>query len=169
MKQLIFFSLFLFGLMACSKDFPEPLPPAEEPSKTNSEDDYMLFGYFRGLCGGEECIEIFKLTDTELFELVDDPYPNTDDFPLSSDLTILDQSLYDQVAYLRDLVPQELIDAEESTFGIPDAYDQGGFVIEWNDDGQTGLWVMDTDSNAIPDYLHELATGIYEAVQIINN
>ncbi|MEO1712508.1 MAG: hypothetical protein AAFU60_04150 [Bacteroidota bacterium] len=163
MKRSILFIFLVFTLLSCTEDLPEPFAAVDEPTEEDAlGEEYLIFGYYHGFCGGEECIEIFKLNDSELFELIDDPYPDAADFPLSSTITPLDPTLYDQVAFVKDLVPQELLDSEESIFGIPDAYDQGGFVVEWNYNGQTGLWLMDTDTTAIPDYLHELAIGQFE-------
>ncbi len=169
MKQSILLTFLFCALLSCSEDLPEPFPAVDESTEEDAlGEEYLLFGYYHGFCGGEECIEIFKLTDAQLYELVDDPYPDAADFPLSSTIVPLDSTLYEQVAFVKDLVPQELLDSEESIFGIPDAYDQGGFILEWDYDGQTGLWLMDTDTTALPEYLHDLVMGIYDAVQIIN-
>ena len=41
-----------------------------------STDDYLIFGHFYGECGGEQCIEIFKLENGRLYEDTKDIYPN---------------------------------------------------------------------------------------------
>ena len=41
----------------------------------NSNTATLTFGHYFGFCQGEECIEIFKLTNSELSEDTTDQYP----------------------------------------------------------------------------------------------
>lgn len=45
-----------------------------------SDSDYIIFGHFYGECGGETCIEIFRLEKDKLFEDINDNYPNSQNF-----------------------------------------------------------------------------------------
>lgn len=152
--------LALSGLAFAACDKEPPTPENEE---------YVVFGHFYGFCVGEECIELYKLTNAKLYEWVEDDYPMAESFPLPGEFDPLDPALVAEVNFIKDLVPASLFNDPNTYFGNPDAYDQGGYVLEWNYDGKTGHWFFDTTTEDIPEYLHDLTAGIATAVSIIND
>jgi hypothetical protein len=158
--------LILFSLLctlSCEKSDGELLP---------SDDSYLIFGHFFGECIGEGCVEIFKLTDSQLFEDTNDLYPlgmTTGSDPYPGNFQQLDQSIYEEVSALTDAVPSELLAEANMVFGEPDAGDWGGFYVEYFDGSSLKKWAIDTQKNSIPTYLHEFTDKIGEAIFNINN
>jgi len=66
MKRL-WLILIVFLIISCEERAPDDVL---------SEIDYLIFGHYYGKCIGEECIEIFKLTKTKLYEDINDNYPS---------------------------------------------------------------------------------------------
>jgi len=132
--------------VACNKDDSKnPLDPEGEIS------EYLVFGHFRGLCHGEACIETYMLKEGKLFEDTQDRYFITDEFLWVQ----LSHELYQSASDLETLLPQELVDIESKTFGIPDSYDQGGYYIEYKkENSEAKVWRIDTDKSSVPDFLH---------------
>lgn len=56
------------------------LSSCDDDSGMITSDEYLIFGHFYGFCEGEQCIEIFKLTEGELFEDQNDNYPDQESF-----------------------------------------------------------------------------------------
>lgn len=154
MKNFILLLLIVFVLFSCKKD--------EDPP---GNFDYLMFGHFYGLCAGEECIEIYRITDDKLFEANQDIYPGDDFF--SGTLVGLPDSLFEQINSMNLTVPQELLDISESVIGIPDAYDQGGYYIEIFSDNTFRQWRIDTNYEAVPSGIHDFLDDIQEAIEII--
>ena len=70
-----------------------------------------MFGHFYGLCGGEQCIEIFKIEGGVLFEDTNDTYPSSDDF-YQADFTTLPNEVFEAVDGIQDLFPEALLNEE---------------------------------------------------------
>lgn len=143
----------LMILSSCSK--LESLP---------SGGDYLVFGHFFGECGGEQCIETFKLTDRQLFEDINDNYRGTE-----FDWIELDEDKFLIVEDLFDEFPADLIDESDQTFGCPDCGDWGGNYVEYSANGKVGRWYLDMVQDDIPTYLHDFADLLNEKIQEINN
>lgn len=133
------------------------------------EDASLVFGHFYGECLGEQCIETFKLTSEALLEDSEDVYPTTNTAPIMGTYTSLDQALFDQVSGLETMLPSELFDQNEVVFGSPDAGDWGGYYLAYTDGEDDWWWIIDTQKESIPDYLHDLIDEIAEAISTINN
>ena len=58
-----------------------------------TDDDYLIFGHYYGECGGEGCIETFKLTSNTLYEDTLDNYSGSGPF----NFVMLDANTFDQV------------------------------------------------------------------------
>ncbi len=130
--------------------------------------DYILFGHFFGECGGEECIEIFKLTDKSLYEDVLDRYPVSTK-PYDGIYKLLDPSLFEEVEDLKTKIPVDLLKEEAVVIGQPDAGDWGGIYFEISDKGIRRFWLIDKKESNLPEYLVPLVTEIEAKIVLINN
>ena len=129
-----------------------------------SDNDYLIFGHFYGMCGGEECVETFKLTDEKLYEDLNDNYSGTEPF----NFVILEDEKYNDVKDLISAFPSQLFNENDTTFGCPDCWDQGGLFIEYKKDGNLKKWRIDQSKNQVPYYLHDFMDKVNEKIEIIN-
>lgn len=150
MKRCLVIGLMGLTAMSCMKT-----------TEKLEDGDYIVFGTFYGFCIGEECREMYMLTNEKLYEDIDDS--STDEYvELSADL-------YADVLDLEISIPTDLTALPDSTFGCPDCHDQGGVQLNMKKDGVIQSWTIDNDLDAIPTYLHSLVDLIHEKVDLINN
>jgi len=142
----------LLGLIALS---------CKKSTEKLEKGDFIVFGSFYGFCMGEECREMYMITDEKLYEDVDDS--STDEY------VELPSDLFAAVADLESAIPSELIEQPDSTFGCPDCHDQGGVYLKIKKDGLAQSWTIDNDLEAIPAYLNGIVNLIHEKVELINN
>lgn len=151
-KILPFLFLLLFTF-SCNKD--REMPEVHE--------EYLIFGHYYGYCGGAGCIEIFKIRDGELYEDIEDNYPNhTNSY--EGTFEKLSNEKYQLVADLPEFFPQQLVERTDTIYGIPDAYDQGGLYIEWKTENILRFWLIDQNTSNIPAFLHEFHEEVNEAI-----
>lgn len=126
--------------------------------------DYLIFGHFYGMCGGEECVEVFKLTENELYE------DSSDDYSLKKfNFYELDQATYTLVKDLYKFIPEQLLKEESDIFGCPDCADGGGLFIELSKDGKLFSWRIDQSKENVPEYLHDFMDKVNEKIALINS
>ena len=155
MKKLLLILLCLPLLfISCNKN--------EEFEISNNE--YLIFGHFYGMCSGEDCIETFKLTDEKLYEDLNDNYLGTEPF----NFVILGDDQYNEAKDLISFFPSQLLNENDTTFGCPDCVDQGGIFIGYKKDGDLKKWRIDQYKNSVPDYLHDFIDKVNEKILIIN-
>jgi hypothetical protein len=149
MKSFVFFLLCGAGILtatSCQKD---------SDALGTGEFEYMIFGHFYGKCAGEQCVEVFKLDNEQLFEDTTDVYPGGVN-PYEGVYTLLPNEKYLQVKDLLDSFPQQLYAEPEVVIGMPDAGDWGGIYVEMkfkNDPGKSGFWLLDqNESNMTAEY-----------------
>ena len=150
MKKLILAFSCVLLLMSCGDD--------------KSEREFIIFGHIYGFCFGEQCIEIFKLTDDALYEDRKDEYQASE-----FDFERLDDSTFDEVKDLKAFFPEELLDDDRTVIGCPDCYDQGGYYIEVEENGIKRSWFIDTNKADVPEYLHDFLDRISDKIELINN
>lgn len=150
MRRLIMIALSLLVLVACKK--------STEKLESN---DYIIFGHFYGFCVGEECVEMYMLTDSKLYE-------DTVDYG-GDEYVELSNSLYEDVKDIDGAIPVELTAQPDSTFGCPDCHDQGGVRLIIKSGETIQRWTFDNDLDAIPGYAHGIVNLIHEKITIINN
>ena len=158
MKYLSALVLSTLLFMSCDKDC----------GNTHSSDfDYLVFGHFFGECGGEGCIEIYKLEEDRLLEDSKDKYPSTDFY--NGSFGQLEDSLFQKVKYLIDILPSELLQNDSTEiFGHPDAGDWGGYYFEFRNDSLHQSWLIDNAENQLPTYLIDFKNEMGVAIQLIN-
>ncbi len=102
---------------------------------------------------GETCVEIFKLENGNLHEDTTDRYP-FGNAPYNGIYVMRSSEEYDLVKDLINYIPSQLLSENDTTIGIPDAYDQGGYYLEVKEAGESRFWLIDTDKDNLPAYIH---------------
>lgn len=152
----LFFITFLLS-SSCAEQKVQP-----------KDDTYILFGHFYGFCMGEQCIEIFKLTDSELFEDLKDQYPSSQEF-YNGDYKKLDQQKFELVKSLKDNIPFELTQEKNHRIGTPDVTDGGGVYFAMVNESGTKFWLIDQFESNIPEYLRPFKDQINQSISLIND
>lgn len=155
-------SALLFSI-ACNKD-DDGSAPAPPPSSTY---DYLIFGHYYGMCGGEECVEVFRLNDKRLQEDTTDQYPILPGFYNGSFIT-LDNAEHKLVKDLITYFPDSLLTRNDTVFGCPDCADQGGLYIEYHFNSIDRYWRIDQAKRDVPAYLHDFMDKVNEKIALIN-
>ncbi|MFD0834386.1 hypothetical protein ACFQ0I_01315 [Mariniflexile aquimaris] len=153
MKTYSFLFLFSFIFLGCS---------SEDETKLNN-DDYLIFGHFYGFCVGENCIEIFKLTNNTLYEDSNDNYSIN---PLNFEP--LESTKFELVKDLMGYFPEKLLTENEDIIGCPDCADGGGLYIEYSKNGIVKHWKIDQMKMNVPTYLHAFMDKLNEKIALIN-
>ncbi|MCB0510207.1 MAG: hypothetical protein H6579_07670 [Chitinophagales bacterium] len=143
--------LALFSLISCKKE------------KDLSNEDYLLFGHFYGMCMGESCIEYYKLDAAHLYEDMNDNYNGA-----PFDFVELNANKFELTKDLIDFFPSELLSEADGTMGCPDCADQGGILISYYFEGSLRTWRLDKDKNNVPSYLHSFMDKVDEKITLIN-
>ncbi len=153
-KYFLGFLIVILSITSCHKD------------KVNviAENDHLIFGTFYGFCGGEGCVETFKLTETALYEDTKDVYRTNDGYSFIK----LSNEKFNLVKDIADAIPSALLEEDEKTFGCPDCYDQGGLMIQILSDDEVKTWFVDRNKASIPTYLHAISDSILAKIELIN-
>ena len=154
MKKYGLLFLTSFTLLGCS---------SEDNTALNNE-DYLIFGHFYGFCIGENCIEIFKLTNDTLYEDSNDNYGIS---PLNFEP--LDNSKFKLAQDLMLYFPEKLLTENEAIIGCPDCADGGGLYIEYSKNGIIKHWKIDQMKMNVPTYLHAFMDKVNEKISLIND
>jgi hypothetical protein len=132
----------------------------------NCHSNYIVFGHYYGFCGGETCIEKFKLTSDKIYEDISDVYPGT--FPLTPPNYV---QLSDQKFLLaQDLMsffPNELLAETSPYIGMPDATDGGGLYIEYHFNGVHKTWLIDQFKENVPITYHAFMDKVNEKIAVM--
>lgn len=155
MKKLLIVALLITG---CKKD------PFNDRQWTSN---YVIFGQFFRFCIGEKCIEVYKLTDNGLYEDIQDQYLNKPGLDYKG-FAKLNDSLRQKVNGFPSSIPIELYSFPDSTFGMPDAGDWGGYYLEVSRSGKKSVWYIDKMQSNLPEFLKPLATAIESNVEILS-
>lgn len=133
---------------------------------------YFVFGHFYGECGGEGCIEIYKIQDGKLYEDTNDNYPyNTSSY--SGDWVQLSDAKYQAVKDIEEEVPVELFSEPSRIQGIPDGGDWGGVILQiydlsLSDLTKTGTWLLDQNENNMDSIYNVFVDKVNEKIALIN-
>jgi hypothetical protein len=146
--------LILLILAGCESDMDYP------------RRDHIVFGHFHGECGGETCIDIFKLTETALYEDQKDEYPSFDR-PYDGRYRKLEDSEFEKVKDLWDQVPEELLADDSVVLGQPDAGDWGGIYFEMRSSGRIRYWIIDEKKENLRESLRPFVVTIEEKIQLL--
>lgn len=153
MKKVLFLVVVTFLCSACSSD--------DDAMETG---DYLIFGHYYGMCASEDCVEIFKLTDTKLYEDTNDNY-SLENLKFRE----VDQATFEKVKDLLTALPEELFTDDTTTFGCPDCADGGGLYIQRSVNGTVCTWNIDQIKENVPEYLHDFIDEVNDKIALINN
>lgn len=132
---LIILALFLISV-ACSND--------DGPSQ-NDPEEYLLFGRFSLFC--DDCDKrIYKLTRTSLAYDTFQSGFNWSDYSFNQDGTS-PESDHSNAIQLLDLLPGDLRSINKDILGCPDCADQGGYYLEFPQNGEIKKVVIDTSDS----------------------
>jgi hypothetical protein len=156
--HLLLICLFSAFLGSCRKDNVNPTP---------AQDDYIIFGHFFGECAGEGCIEMFKLTQTQVAEDISDQYwLSGGNQP--GNFTVLSEDKFEAVKDLMTQIPADLY-AEASVIGIPDGGDWGGLYLEQKKDGETRKWSIDMMKSNVPEKYHAFIDLLNARIKLLQD
>lgn len=156
-KVLTVFVAFLL-LNSCSNDdfmFTSEVGQGEVAEKASVERPAIIvFGHFYGKCEGVNCVEIFKLSGDVLLEDGTDQYPSFDTF-YEGKFVLVKGAIEIGLEELRSDFPFELLNRRSGVIGTPEAFDGGGFYLEYQESGIRKFWIIDRNKKTLPRYLHD--------------
>lgn len=134
--------------MACKSD-----PPVDKGGES------LIFGHFYGECGGEHCIDMYRLQDGKLEEDSLDIYPIAA-HPYEGAYGLRSDSAYAYAQVLLEEFPQALLAINDTIIGQPDYADGGGIYLEYKNPFQHRYWLIDmiqpNQPQAIQPYLDQV-------------
>ena len=139
----------------------------KDEANTSSQFEYMIFGTFYGECGGEECVDLFKIENNRLLEDKKDIYPAGIGFYPFDDFNVLPKEKFELVKDLVDFLPPSLLQEESGVFGQPDAGDWGGAYVEYKSGNIHKYWVLDQMESNMPDAFNAFVDKINEKEALI--
>ena len=128
-----------------------------------SDFDYIIFGHFFGFCGGDTCVQTYKLTNENLFEDTVKDYTGE-----NVNFIALDDEKYQLTKDLINYFPTQLFTNENTFIGCPDCSDGGGLFIQYAKNGTIQTWRIDLFKMNTPEYLHEFIDKVQEKIKLIN-
>ncbi len=141
MKKLLIILCFI-ALFSCK----------DNSVKTETSDKY-IFGFFAGYVATNIYSHIYKFENNTLYEDTNHDYAtyfkeydaNWKKMPDSMKVH-LNNTIWE--------IPQQLYNEKDTVFGMPDAYDQGGFYLQViKKDGTSRYWLFDSNTKDIPQYM----------------
>lgn len=143
MKKLpiIFVLALAFSLSACEQ--LRLKSASENTDRVAFESaDALVFGMARGFCVGK-CFHVYKVDGTTLNE--DTGVQRLEDY-LTYEFNSterLSDTKFEEAKGLIDLIPAELLSADNQKYGCPDCHDQGGIYIEIIEGDENRRFVID--------------------------
>ncbi len=131
--------------------------------------DYVVFGHFYGKCGGEGCIEIYKVDNSKLYEDTLDMYPGSDTFYPGHFATEWSDEKFQLVRDLYSFFPEALLNEKAVVQGHPDAGDWGGIYFEIKRGSTHRFWLLDQMDDNMPAAYNEFVDKINDKIYIINH
>jgi hypothetical protein len=128
--------------------------------------NYVVFGHFYGECGGEQCIEKFKLTHDKIFENTNDVYPGTNTSEPPNYVQLSDEKFL-AAHDLMSFIPNSLLAETNTTIGMPDASDGGGLYIEYHFNGVHKTFLIDQFKQNVPSNYHAFMDKVNEKIALM--
>ena len=134
------------------------------------EFEEITFGSFYGECGGEGCVEIFRIEKhlETVTEDVNDDYPRADQFYDGHFILELPVEKYGLVEDLMDHFPQALLNETGTVLGNPDGGDWGGIYFEIRTEDTHRFWLLDTMHDNMPAVYNEFVDRIQEKLILLH-
>ncbi len=116
------------------------------------EGDYMVFGQFNGFCGGESCVDFFRLETDRIFEEKADDYSGQGFHPFNN-FVALTEAQFEIAKDLESKFPTRLLVEPDSILGDPNVIDAGSLYFEWKTDTEHRYWIIHKGlNNILPEY-----------------
>ncbi len=131
--------------------------------------EYVVFGHFYGECGGEGCVEIYKVDNDKLYEDTLDMYPGSDAFYPGHFATQWSDEKFQLVKDLSNYFPEGLLSETKVVQGQPDAGDWGGIYFEIKRGSTHRFWLLDQMDDNMPAAYNEFVDKINDKIYIINH
>lgn len=154
-NNLIFSCLIILLTASCTNDGVDL-----------SKSDYLIFGRYNGQCVGEQCIEIFKLEQDNLYEDTKDNYPDRD-YLYDGNYVLLSREKFNLAKDLTSSFPTDLLKEVKTTIGLPDGGDWGGLYIEYNYNGVRKFWMIDLNKDNVPEKYHAFIAKVTEKINLL--
>ena len=158
--KLILFLSIIATFISCDKKETEITTP------TIPDSNYIIFGHFYGECGGETCVEIYKLLQNSILEDNLDRYPTIDGFN-TGNYTVLSNEKFLAAQDLMTFFPSELLNETNEYIGMPDASDGGGLYIEYSFNGIRKRWFIDQFKQNVPAIYYPFMDKVNEKISLM--
>jgi hypothetical protein len=126
----------------------------------------FAFGDFHGMCAGEQCVEFFVVREGKLFENTSDRYPNQQEEYTFDALVELDLQSYELVKNIRNEIPEDLFNQEQTIIGCPDCSDGGGIYLKVTHNEESKYWYI--DAQRTDPYLENFVSDLQEKIRLLN-
>lgn len=160
-SKLILLSL-AFMLTNCANEITRPENEECDCYYLTESDDSFVFGKYFGFCMGEQCTNLYKIQDNQVFADNMERLMHPDDLVFKSEP--LSNEKYQVAKAVLDAFPEGLLAETAETIGCPDCADQGGYFIELKTNGETRRWYLDNFKDKLPAYLKTYTAQIDEAL-----
>jgi hypothetical protein len=149
MKKMQWKAIPVWAGMACML-----LSACDDDAKPDAQmPDYVIFGDYYGECGGNSCVDLYKIEGEKVYEDSKDSYPGSTVY--SGQFTLRGDISFDQAKSVIDKFPEKLFDETEIILGMPDAADWGGYYVEISRNNARRFWLIDKHSFDGSDYLND--------------
>ncbi len=148
MKIPLCFLLVICSITSCHDDTRDQ----------DTSGDYLVFGIYHNFCVGN-CWHLFRIEGNHL-------YGDAFDHPRNGEISFQSDPLPDrsyQLATPLLEIPDAIEESDRDTYGCPDCADQGGYYLEFKNDGVKRIVHFDTrldayaELTAVVDYVRLLA------------
>ncbi|PJJ06969.1 protease stability complex PrcB-like protein [Flavobacterium sp. 1] len=124
------------------------LPKSSKPiifSKVNAVVDYAIVGTY-GECATTDCYQFYRVENYKVFKYFNLTSLASDFYQLNYKALVF----RDDYASFLSKIPTEIknLKGQTKTFGSPNAHDQGGVYLEWNQGGVVTKIYLDNDNTA---------------------
>lgn len=132
------------------------------PDATNASVQ-VIFGKFCGHCIGN-CTQMYKLSD----RLLADTSNGYRQGPESMKFNIkMSQADFNSASKILSMIPKELYELHDSTYGCPDCADQCGYYLEIHKGGKKGRYRIDTQHYNLPAWLKEFPRKMGDLITVL--
>jgi hypothetical protein len=131
--------------------------------KPEAKGDFLIFGDYYGMCGGDGCIDYYKIENGNIYKDLLNEYPSDN---INHHFNVYNGPYSMAILDLQNEIPNNIYN-EENTLGMPDAYDQGGYYLEVCKNGIITNWRIDKNNQDIPNYLIAVCDSMQHYLDVL--
>ncbi len=128
-----------------------------------SKADYIIFGDYYGMCGGESCVDYYKIENGIVYKDLLNEYPSNS---INHNFNLYNSPYATSILDLANELPNNIYN-EANSIGMPDAYDQGGYYLEVSSNGNITNWKIDKNNQDVPAYLHAVCDSMQHYLEVL--